>query len=86
MTRIESVAHMTDSDLLVVRKFGNLFEAEVAKSALEAAGIESLLRADDLGGVQPGLWAGRGVDLLVSAEDADRAQEILTTNARSLDE
>ena len=77
---------MTDSDLLVVRTFGNLFEAEVAQSALEAAGIESLLRADDAGGMRPGLWVGRGVDLLVNAEDADRAEEILTTKPRSLDE
>jgi hypothetical protein len=77
---------MTESDLLVIRRFGNLFDAEVAQSALEAAGIESLLRADDAGGVQPGLWAGRGVDLLVSAEDAESAEEILTTKARNLDE
>jgi hypothetical protein len=77
---------MTDPDLLVIREFGNLFEAEVAQSALEAAGIASLLRADDAGGVQPGLWVGRGVDLLVGTEDANRAEEILTTKARRLDE
>jgi hypothetical protein len=77
---------VTESDLLVIRRFGNLFDAEVAQSALEAAGVESLVRADDAGGVQPGLWVGRGVDLLVSAQDVDRAQEILDTKARSLDE
>jgi hypothetical protein len=70
------------SDLIVIRTFGNMFEAEVAQSALEAAGIESLLRADDAGGVQPGLWVGRGVELLVHAEDAGRANEVLETEAK----
>ena len=73
---------MARSDLMVIRTFGNMFEAEVAQSALEAARIESLLRADDAGGVQPGLWIGRGVELVVHAEDASRADEVLATEAQ----
>ncbi len=74
---------MTDSELIVIRTFGTKFEAEVAKSALDAANLDAMIQADDAGGVQPGMWAGNGVDLLVRAEDAERAKEILSTSART---
>ncbi len=62
--------------LVVVRTYTNKFEADVAKSALDAAKIDSLIRADDAGGTRPHLWMG-GVELLVRAEDAASANEIL---------
>lgn len=65
-------------ELVVLRTFPNRFEAEVAKSALDAAEIETLINADDFGGTQPGLWPGRGVDLLVREEDAARANDVLS--------
>jgi hypothetical protein len=68
---------MTDSELVVVRTFGDRIEADLAHSALEAAGIESMVSGDDAGGVQPGLWTGEGVALLVREEDASNAREIL---------
>ncbi len=69
-------------ELVVVRTFPNAFEAEVAKSALDAAEIDSMLTADDAGGTQPGLWPGTGgVQLLVRAEDALRADQVLSTDA-----
>jgi hypothetical protein len=67
---------MSDADLVIVRTFLNPFDAELAKSALEAAEIQSIVQADDAGGVEPGLWVG-GVGLLVRAEDAARAEEVL---------
>ena len=63
-------------DLVVVRTYLNKFEAEVAKTALDAADIDSMIRADDCGGVRPGLWMS-GVALVVRTEDAARAEEIL---------
>ncbi len=69
-------------DLIVVRTFLNRFEADVAKSALDAAEIDSFVRPDDAGGMEPGLWVGNAIELLVRAEDADRAQEVLETRAR----
>ena len=63
-------------DLVVVRTYLNKFEAEVAKTALDAADIDSLIRADECGGVRPGLWMS-GVELVVRTEDAARAEEIL---------
>ena len=67
---------MSDSDLVVVRTYLNNFDAEVAKSALEAANIDAMIKADDCGGVRPGLWMS-GVELIVRAEDAARANEVL---------
>jgi hypothetical protein len=61
---------------VVVRTFLNRIEAELAQSALEAADIESIVSADDAGGLRPGLWMG-GVRLLVRAEDAEGAGKIL---------
>jgi hypothetical protein len=67
---------MNDPELVVVRTFGNRIDAELAHSALEAAEIESTIVDDDGGGTQPELWL-RGVTLVVRAEDATRAEEIL---------
>jgi putative signal transducing protein len=69
---------MSDSDLVIVRTFLNPFDAELAKSALEAAEIQSMIQADDAGGNATGLWMS-GVELLVRAEDAARADEVLRT-------
>jgi hypothetical protein len=66
---------MNDS-LVTVGTFLNHIEADLAKSALEAAGIDAMILSDDCGGVRPHLWMG-GIRLLVRDEDAQRALEIL---------
>jgi hypothetical protein len=68
---------MTDAELMVVGTFLNRIEAEIAQGALEAADIESIVSADDAGGMRPGMWLGREVRLLVRAEDAEQAGKIL---------
>ena len=68
------------NDLVVARTYVNGFEAELAKSALEAAGIDSMIRSDDCGGMRPHLWMG-GVELVVRREDLPRAIEILDDTA-----
>ncbi len=72
---------MTTADraLVVVARFLTTIEAELAKGALETADIESMVSADDAGGMRPGLWVS-GVRLLVRAEDAARAAEVLTSD------
>jgi hypothetical protein len=67
---------MEDSELVEVASFPNRIEAEMARGALEAAEIESVVSADDAGGLRPHLWLS-GVRLLVRAEDAERARELL---------
>jgi hypothetical protein len=70
---------MKDS-LVTVGTYLNHIDADLAKSALEAAGIESMIQSDDCGGVRPHLWMG-GIQLLVRDEDAQRALEILNPEA-----
>ncbi|HET9267051.1 MAG TPA: DUF2007 domain-containing protein [Vicinamibacterales bacterium] len=72
---------MAEDDLVTVRTFLNHIEADLAKGALEAAGIESAISADDAGGTRPHLWVGTGVRLLVRQEDVERAVEILESPA-----
>ena len=72
---------MGHSDLVVVRTYLNNFDAELAKSALEAANIESMIKADDCGGTRPGLWMS-GVELIVRAEDAATAREVLAEDGQ----
>jgi hypothetical protein len=67
---------MNDTELVVIRTYLNKLEAEMAKSALDAANVDSMIQADDAGGMQASLWMG-GVRLLVCAKDAERAAEIL---------
>jgi Putative prokaryotic signal transducing protein len=66
-----------DHTLVVVRSFSDRFEAELAQSALEAAGIESIVRSDDAGGMRPAMTFANGAELVVRREDAERADEIL---------
>ena len=73
---------MTDIALVVVGTFLNQIDADMARAALGAADIESMISADDAGGLRPHLWMG-GVRLLVRAEDAERAIEILAPSKPS---
>jgi hypothetical protein len=69
---------MSGDDLVVLSTFTNHIEADLARSALDAMGIESMVRADDAGGTQPGLWTGSGVQVLVKARDAELAKMVLS--------
>ena len=75
---------MSDSTLVVVHSFGNRQEAELAKSALDAAEIDAFVRSDDGGGMERGLWTGNGVQVIVRAEDLHAAREILDLPAQPL--
>lgn len=62
--------------MTVVRTYLNPMEAELAKGLLASEDIESMVQADDAGGMRPSLWMS-GVRLLVRSEDAARADKIL---------
>jgi hypothetical protein len=53
-------------------------DAEVAQGALVAAGIESVLVADDAGGAYPFDLTGGGARLLVDEADAADAASVLS--------
>jgi hypothetical protein len=61
---------------VVFRTYLNHIEADLAKTVLEAAGIESFIRSDDCGGMRPHLWMA-GVELLVHVDDVAKADEML---------
>jgi hypothetical protein len=74
---------MADSDLVVVHAFGSRPEADIAVSALDAAGIDAIIQADSGGGMRPHLaWAGVGFQVLVREEDLSAARDILDLPAR----
>jgi Putative prokaryotic signal transducing protein len=66
------------AELVVVRTFNTRPEADIAKSALEAAGIDAMIQADTAGGMREHLaWSGAGYKLLVREEDAAIARDVL---------
>ena len=72
---------MSGDDLVILNTFTNHIEADLARSALDAMGIESMVRADDAGGEQPGLWAANGVQILVRERDAELAKMVISGSA-----
>ena len=74
---------MSGSNLVVVRSFGSHAEADLAKSALEAAGIDVMIKEDSGGGMRPHLaWAGVGFQVLVREDDAPAAHHVLDRPAK----
>ena len=74
---------MASDALVVVATFGDRAAADIAASALEAAGIDSMIRADDGGSMRPAMaWAGVGFQVIVREEDAAEARVILEVPAR----
>ena len=67
---------MSAPDFVVFRTFLNHIEADMAKMALEAAGIQAFIRSDDCGGMRPHLWMA-GIDVLVHVDEVERAEEVL---------
>jgi hypothetical protein len=75
------INYMTEGQLIVVRTFGSGPEADMAKGALEAAGIDAMIQADTAGGMRPHLaWAGSGFKLLVREEDAGAARDLFESS------
>jgi hypothetical protein len=65
------------TNLVPVAIFPARIEADVASGALEAAGIFSVVAADDAGQQNPGLDYSRGVAVMVRETDVDAARQIL---------
>ena len=61
---------MKRSELVVVSTFRSTADAQIAKGILDEVGIESMIRADNAGGMYPAI---SGAELLVRSEDAEKA-------------
>ena len=70
---------MTSSELITVSTFRSTADAQVAKGILDEAGIESMIRSDDAGGMYPGI---AGAELLVRADDVEKATDALQRRQR----
>ena len=66
---------MERDDLIELRKFGQIHDAELAISVLEAAGIGALLRDSSYGGIRPETIAG--VTVLVRRDQWEAADQVL---------
>ena len=65
---------MKATELVVLSTFGSVTDAEIAQGILDEMQIESSIRSDNAGGMYPALDSA---DLLVRADDAERARETL---------
>ena len=61
-------------ELKSVLTFPSVADAQIAKGVLDEAGIESMIRSDNAGGMYPAM---NGAELLVRAEDLPRAKAAL---------
>jgi hypothetical protein len=65
------------SDLVEVALFSNRFEADLARTAMDAAGIEYFIGGEQLGAYGPVTAFSQGIRLLVRPEDAEMARAAL---------
>ena len=72
---------MAGGDVVVLRKYSTEVEARLAASVLEANGIPAEVSADTAGGALPSIALVFPVRLLVHADDAALARELLDTPA-----
>ena len=69
---------MQDGNPVTIATFRDLQEAEMARSILAGSGIDAHVGQPFTAGIAPHhFFATSGVHLLVAAEDADRAVEVL---------
>jgi hypothetical protein len=65
---------MKSGHLVALSTFRSIADAQIAKGILDEAGIESMIRSDNAGGMYPAL---SGAELLVRAEDVGNANDAL---------
>ena len=65
---------MKATELVVLSTFRSVTNAQIAQGILDEVQIESSIRSDHAGGMYPALDSA---DLLVKADDAERAREAL---------
>jgi hypothetical protein len=74
---------MKADELVTLSTFRSTVDAAMAKGILDLdeAGIASMIRSDNAGGMHPAI---AGADLIVRAEDADKAWDTLRSAGRDI--
>ena len=70
---------MKSPELIAVSSFRSSAEAQIAKGILDEAGIQSMIRSDNAGGMYAPIASA---DLLVGAEDAKSTTDALQRHSR----
>ena len=83
---LAAVPTLDHSELVVAETYANELEAAVARTALDAAGIDSMLRSDDSGGEAPAMQLSRGIQILVMPTDAEDARAVLASEVTDIPE
>ena len=65
---------MSSPKLITISTFRSAADAQIAKGILDEVGIDSMIRADNAGGMYPAI---SGADLLVRSEDVAKAHDAL---------
>ena len=65
---------MSSSKLITISTFRSTVDAQIAKGILDEVGIDSMIRADNAGGMYPAI---SGADLLVRSEDVAKTHDAL---------
>jgi hypothetical protein len=69
---------MPTNNLIVLHSFGTEMEAQLAKNALESAGIQSVIHGDSAGGMRSQVaWATGGFKVLVREDDKAAGRQVL---------
>ena len=71
------------TERVVIREFSSRGDAEIVRELLLGNGIEAFVISDDCGAVDPALSFGRGVHLLVAAQDFAEAELIISKSTVS---
>jgi hypothetical protein len=67
------------AELITISTFPSTADAQIAKGILDEAGIASMIRADNAGGMYPAI---SGAELLVRSEDLEQAHDALHRRRR----
>ncbi len=68
---------MSENRIIPIKAYSTRMDADLAKAVLEANGIDSIVSADDAGGMEPWLALSQHIQILVREEDAGVARDLL---------
>ena len=68
---------MSKDNLVTVKTFSNIIDAQVAQEHLTSHRIKAMIKKDDSGGMRPHLQYTQGVAVVVFEKDAEKAREVL---------
>ena len=75
-------------DIVVLQRFGNVIEANIAKSKLDAYGVPCFLTEENMASLYPGAsnMMNSNVRLHIFRHDVERARQVMSENALSIND